>query len=532
MAKPTSLEHQSFVHILQHFEKFPLESLSLLPLRIRQRFLLSAPVADVYQLEHTRFVKGIDMAEVWKTMCEQRLPLIPSLPDIRTMFGDETPPQELMKTAIAFQILHVPRTERRMLKSISQRDQPHSSAITSVQHSALFSILLKDDDSMCSVQEPLEAHPGLFQPSGRKRKLGGQEDQEMQACHLLVPSRYATYETATSDDNTKKVEEFVTTTCQALPSVVFIDCSTLKCHHIRGDLPIRGELLRKVQCITLSCHVCQSWLWTKNGAQPISAVLTPLLHHSSSLRHITFGKCSDERIHVITSQIARLLTSNTDHTVERMSISVSDIGKSRDYGFCGNAWDGAFQELERKSQEASRNLGLMITQISSLHTLKLKRWWTRHSEHAHQDHVNLLDILCSFLKQPYFQCLALADTCLPLVYIQRLVRTFLLSPCSQPQTLQLEMSLTSRLGLIPRLSGYYPSDKEMKLPQTEWNSQGHSKAALEFKTLTIVFRPGGKVRHRKGDPATLEAAKSWLLALSRFKYQLKSLIVHGDPCIA
>ena len=474
------------------------------------------------------------MAEVWKTVCEQRLPLIPSLPDIRTMFGDETPPQELMKTAIAFQILHFPCTDRRIRKSISQRDQPHSSSVTSVQRSALFSILLNDYDSVCSAQEPLEAHPGLFQLSGRKRKLGRQ-DREMQACHLLVPSRYASYETATSDDNTKKVEEFVTTTCQALPTVVFIDCSTLNCHNFRGDLPIRGELLRKVERISLSCQVYQSWMWTNYGAQPISAVLTPLLSHSSAIQHITFGNCSDERIHVITRQIARHLTSRTNHKVKRMSISVSDIGKSRNYGFCGNAWDGAFQELERKSQEASRNLGLMIPQISSLHTLKLKRWWTRHSEHAHQDQVSLLDSLCSFLKQPHFQCLVFADTCLPLVYIQRLVHAFLLSPCPQQQTLRLEVSLTSRLGLIPRLSGYYPSDKEIKLPLTEWDSRGgHSSipmAAQEFKTLTIAFCPGGKVRHRKDDPATLEAAKSWLSNLSRFKYQLNSLIVHGDPCI-
>ena len=106
MAKPTSLEQQCFLHILQHLEKFSVESLSLLPLGIRQSILLSAPVADVFQLEHTRFVKSIDMDEVWKTVCKLRLPLIPSLPDLRATFGAKTPPRELIKTAIAFQILH------------------------------------------------------------------------------------------------------------------------------------------------------------------------------------------------------------------------------------------------------------------------------------------------------------------------------------------------------------------------------------------------------------------------------------------
>ena len=526
MAKPISLEQQCFLHILQHLEKFSVEYLSLLPLGIRQSILWSAPVADVFQLEHTRFVKGIDMDEVWKTVCELRLPLIPSLPDLRATFGDETPPRELIKSAIAFQILHsgkiqesIPsqplpsfpgshlgfhrlqnlRSRGEARNEASQPYQPHS-IVSAVQQNALFSILLK-----------------------RKK---------VEACRVLVPSRYASYVTTTSDGNTKKIEDFMATNCQALPSMAFVDCSTLKRH-------VQGELLRKVEHILLRCHVSKE-LWNKHGAQPISSVLSllkPLLHHGSKLQHITFGKCTDETIHVITSQIAELLTNNTDHMVKRISISVYNFGKNRNYGFCGNAWDGAFQRLERNSQEASRNLGSMIPHFSSLHTLKLKRWWTRHSEHAHQDHVKLLDVLCTFLKQPHFQCLSLVHTCLPLAYIQRLVRAFLQSPCSQPQTLQLDMlSLTSRLGLIRRLSGYYPTDKEIKLLLTEWDSKrAHStisKTAREFKTLIIAFHSGGEGHYRKDDLTTLEATRSWLSDLSHFKHELKSLIVQGDPCIA
>ena len=432
-----------------------------------------------------------------------------------------------MKTAIAFQILHsgkiqesipsqhlpsfpgrpypgfcLSRSQNLRLcvgedqNEASQPYQPHNSTVTAVQHNALFSILLK-----------------------RKK---------VEACRVLVPSRYASYVTATSDDNTKKIEDFMATTCQALPSMAFIDCSTLKRH-------VQGELLRKVEHILLKCHVSEE-LWNKDGAQPISSVLSllkPLLHHGSKLQHITFEKCTDEVLNVITSQVAELLTSNTEHTVERVSISVYDFGKNQDYGFCGNAWDWAFEALESKSHKASRDLGLMIPHISALHTLKLRNWWTRYSEHAHPDHVNLLDVLCTFLKQPHFRCLVLEDTCLPLVYIQRLVCAFLQSPCSQSQTLQLEkVLLTSRLGLIHRLMGNYSSDKKTKLPLTEWDSQGShstiSKAALPFKTVTIAFHSGDESRHCD-DLLTLEAIRSWLSDLSCFKNELKSLIVQGDP---
>ena len=559
MAKPTSLEQQCFLHILQHLEKFSVESLSLLPLGIRQSILLSAPVADVFQLQHTRFVKGIDMDEVWETVCELRLPLIPSLPDLRATFGAKTPPPELIKTAIAFLILHSgrvqesipsqpfasflgPRPAFRRIQNIhlqvgeagneaSQPYQPHNSMVTAVQQSALFSILLK------------------------RQKV-------------MVPSRYASYVTATSDDNTKKIEDFMATTCHALPSMVFVDCSTLKRH-------VQGELLRKVEHILLRCHISNE-LRNKDGVRTISAIvnlLKPLLHRGSKLQHITFEKCTDDVLNIITSRVGELLTSNTEHTVERVSISVYDFGKrnpyypsrsarqyahtnqyfykNQDYGFCGNARDWAFEALESRSQKASRDLGLMIPHISALHTLKLRNWWTRYSEHAHPDHVNLLDVLCTFLKQPHFQCLSLVDTCLPLVYIQRIVRAFLQSPCSQPQTLQLEMlSLTSRLGLIRTLMGkyssdkktlgilhrqfgHYPTDEEIKLPLTEWESQDShstiSKAALAFKTLAIAFHSGGEGHYRKDDLATLEATRSWLSNLSRFKYELKSLIVQGDP---
>ena len=542
MAKPTSLEQQCFLHVLQHLEKFPVGHLSLLPLGVRQRLLLIAPVADVFQLEHTMFVKGIDMDEVWKTVYEQRLPLIrPSLPDLRTTFGDETPPRELMKTAIAFEILHIPHTapprpgSRLIPHGDYQRQRYHprnsGSAVTSVQHNALFSILLKDDDSICSATadgstEPLDAHPGLFQLAGRK--LGSQEEKEVQACHVPVPSRYALYDTATSDDNLKKVEDFMATTCQALPSMAFINCNT-----IRQELPIRGELLTKVEHISLKCHIGGDFC-DQDIAQHISSALSlleSLLHHSSNLQHITFlGICSDELIDVLTRQVARLLTSKTEHTVKRLSISVHHI--DRNYGLCRNAWDWAFERQESRRQEASRNLGIMIPHMSSLHTLKLNVWWTGQSEHAHPDHVSLLDVLCSFLEQPHFQCLSLVNTCLPLVYIQRLVRTFLLSPCSQPQTLSLEkVSLTSRLGLIHRLRCNYSADEKTKLPLTEWDSQSDysilsENATREFKSLVIAFPSGG---HHKDDRVALEAARSWLLDLSHFEYKLKSLIVQGDP---
>jgi len=83
--------------------------------------------------------------------------------------------------------------------------------------------------------------------------------------------------------------------------------------------------------------------------------------------------------------------------------------------------------------------------------------------------------------------------------------------------------------------GNYSSDKKTKLPLTEWDSQGShstiSKAALAFKTLTIAFPfySGSESHRRMDDRPTLEAARSWLSDLSRFKHLLKLFYVWGVP---
>jgi len=50
-----------------------------------------------------------------------------------------------------------------------------------------------------------------------------------------------------------------------------------------------------------------------------------------------------------------------------------------------------------------------------------------------------------------------------------------------------------------------------------------------ISALTIAFHSGDESRRCKDDLATLEAARSWSSDLSRFKNELKSLIVQGDP---
>ena len=63
---PESLFQQCQYFVLMHLDEFPVSYLSLLPLNTRKELLWQLPLADVCQLEGTKFTDGLDMAACWK----------------------------------------------------------------------------------------------------------------------------------------------------------------------------------------------------------------------------------------------------------------------------------------------------------------------------------------------------------------------------------------------------------------------------------------------------------------------------------
>ena len=70
--QPLSLEQSAICCIVTNLEKYPPDMLALLPLRFRRELLLLLPPADIFQLEQTKVVDGIDMDnEIWKVVSER-----------------------------------------------------------------------------------------------------------------------------------------------------------------------------------------------------------------------------------------------------------------------------------------------------------------------------------------------------------------------------------------------------------------------------------------------------------------------------
>ena len=93
LQQPLSLQQASILCVISNLGSFPPDILALLPLKF-QCDLLMLPPADVFQLEQTSVVDGIDMAnEIWKAVYECydyevacTAHINPDKPDLRTFY--------------------------------------------------------------------------------------------------------------------------------------------------------------------------------------------------------------------------------------------------------------------------------------------------------------------------------------------------------------------------------------------------------------------------------------------------------------
>ncbi len=69
-----SLQKTVCLHILVNLKNYSLDILSLIPVKIRQELLLNIPIHEIWWLEQSKFVEGMDMKTVWATITKDRMP--------------------------------------------------------------------------------------------------------------------------------------------------------------------------------------------------------------------------------------------------------------------------------------------------------------------------------------------------------------------------------------------------------------------------------------------------------------------------
>jgi len=70
-----SLQKMSCLYIISNMKSFSTGMLSKLPIQVRQELLLNVPVHDMWFLEKSEFVEGIDLKAVWASITKERMPL-------------------------------------------------------------------------------------------------------------------------------------------------------------------------------------------------------------------------------------------------------------------------------------------------------------------------------------------------------------------------------------------------------------------------------------------------------------------------
>ena len=102
---PSLLQQQCFQYLIDHLEDIPVEALALLQTAIRRTLAVHLPVADILQLEQTRFASGLDMPGVWKEVCEIRH-LLSRYPKLKEMFGSEIEAKEFVILDVVYEAIH------------------------------------------------------------------------------------------------------------------------------------------------------------------------------------------------------------------------------------------------------------------------------------------------------------------------------------------------------------------------------------------------------------------------------------------
>ena len=374
---PSSLQEQCLQYLIDHLEDIPVEFLALLPTAIRRTLAVHLPVADIFQLEQTRYASGLDMPGVWKEVCEIRH-LLSRYPKLVEMFESEIEDKEFVVMVVAYEALH------------HQEEKPYNSQVEGVY---------------CNLQ--------LNKPRSKPPRIPGPFVLFSLSCieapfklpHCAVPSRYLTMQKEFDGGFLKLLSTRYHTCLERL----YVDCSSCV-----GIADLVDVILPQLKQLSISCM---------DFAKSQSSYLDSLLSGCCQCLHtLTLDDCPDNKIQEIVPTIASVFTNSPAEfrSLRHFYVTVYRAFK----GWCGTSHISLMREIEDCFIKA-------LTMLTSLQTCSLRRWKVINDRNRYTS-------ILSLFEQPQFQCLTLTEISLSLEGTQHLVHTFLSIPCSGPQMLKLE----------------------------------------------------------------------------------------------
>ena len=390
---PSLLRDLCFQYLINHLEKIPVEFLALLPTAIRRTLAVHLPVADILQLEQTRFASGLDMPGVWKEVCET-WHLLSRYPKLAEMFKSEHEAKEFVMVVVAYEAFHHQEEKRQ-----------------NVQFEGVYYNLLLNKPHNFRAKPPCIPGPLVFfSPSCI--------EEPFKVPHCAVPSRFLTIQKEFDGSFLK----LLSTRYHICLERLYVDCSSCV-----GIMDVVDVIFPQLKQVSISCMDFGNY-------QSTCLVHSLLSGCSQCLHTLTLDDCPEDKIQEIVTTVVSGFTNSPANFQFlrhfRVTISLYRASEKRNYG-----WNrmSLTNEIERSFKRALTTLSKFIQTHTSLQTCSLRRW-----QDINGDRRYIYSFILSMLEQPQFLCLTLTESTLSLQGIQHVVHTFLNIPCSGPQMLKLE----------------------------------------------------------------------------------------------
>ena len=493
--EPISLQQLCFVHVILHLEDFPPDSLALLPRRIRRELLFCLPAADLFPIERTSVVEGIEMNEIWGKLCERLSPgkpggtarrlLEPLIMKLQhagpTMWKQLADPlctvwKELFAIITCSLLLHIsPICISDYFKPVSFRQRLRLHRVVTGDFASVLQYLF------CSAYlsaKYIRAYGGL----------------SLVVCGQVVkPKRFVEY---LDKCDGMKLLRYVIERCRMYPKCLFINCTSSARSSLFREIRANEENVRFLQ--KLLCEVQQVEFVVRAGfrmyaraqehiylmirsilSSPNPQLESLTIQAREAVVPPTFKPTCGTLVKGILTDIAALFgdfpprtnpvapsvpTSSRPivpyHGLKKLNISTTGI------------WKPGSTSADATASEYFIRIAQSQAKLESLH---ISRWWVWSEKSAPPMDFNSL---CSLFFHSSLSYLHFHELDLPAAFVQGLIRTFLYSSVSHSMELILHSvwmynEPISDDKLVPYWDGVIPNPDD-----------DHS--GLKHKTLRLV----------------------------------------------
>lgn len=406
---PPFLEDQCFLYLLCRLEEYPVEVLSLLPVRMRHKLLCNLPVVDVCELEKfPEFVQGVKMEDVWKIIFNKRQPAGVGIEDIKDSEDRELDEAESPHNEVPW--------KEHYFRIVTGLALNYINAVVPHAHLKFLMDLLFFVEDCLGITGWSQDFSLMYFNCDEGKLSGGVLNSGR-----FAPFRFSEY----MHDQVKTTDlvKLIVERCCIYPTVLHIICD----YFIASDLwrsreehkALIKKLVSQVQVVKL---LYEDGVPHESVNVPFFLLDTILSCEEPRLRSLVINDCNSRAMEDIILSIAEMLAETEGtHSAERSSCSAAPYNRLHHLMLSIKS-----RPHERRiSTGVAEKLSQIIQYQESLTSLSLCCWNPYHKRKPPKGFFQLYSSLSGLLVQPHFDTLGLGGFTMPFHAVQELFHSFL-----------------------------------------------------------------------------------------------------------